>query len=400
MIHSSSYKPRIIPTSADVASAEIDRLQELSKTTTFNRTKIEEIGRSGLVDWKKTAPSVTVTARQLEYGSLEFFRKLTGKGDSVNTIEFTDFKTPYVDIVGYKTDDNGAFLGTVWYPNLRTSGFSINVGDPDALIERSFNLMGEDEIILVNDNKYLITKRYTLTAGTDQTITISDPAPIADPDNSGQYLFKVVRVRSGAGTILTHGTDWSYDGTDTLTINGSSSSGDVILVWYSAGSYITGQSTFTLNDSDLSGITADSCDIFLVTSSRATRLQSVTFDVAFDRYDVKEIGNDEVVVRGSKDTTVTVTLGRILEDYTIEEIIRGQAGNSYGKLDIRKFTDNISLILKVYSDATKSTFKIGYKVTDLAPSGMDITAPLNDYLNTSNSLTGENGFCTTVEALL
>ena len=59
----------------------------------------------------------------------------------------TDFKTPAVDIAGYKTDDNGEFLSTIWYPKLRIGGLGLTIGDPDANIERSFTLIGEDEII-------------------------------------------------------------------------------------------------------------------------------------------------------------------------------------------------------------------------------------------------------------
>ena len=75
MIHSSAYKPRIFPVFSDVADTEIDRVQDLSSTATLNRTKIEEIGRVGLVDWRHTTPNVSVSLRQMEYGSLEFFRQ-------------------------------------------------------------------------------------------------------------------------------------------------------------------------------------------------------------------------------------------------------------------------------------------------------------------------------------
>ena len=209
MIHSSYYRPNIFPINGDVDKANIDRLQELTATTTLNREKIKEIGRDGLVDWRKATPDISLSMRQLEYGSLEFYRKLTSKGDSVSTISFTDFKTPTFDIAGYKTDDAGTFTGTVYYPKCRCSGFTVNIGDPESLIDRNFTVVGEDEIILREANKYLITKRYTLSGGTDETVTISDPAPVADPDNSGQYLFRVVKVVSGTATTLVHGTGWS-----------------------------------------------------------------------------------------------------------------------------------------------------------------------------------------------
>lgn len=400
MIHSSSFKPRVYPIYADTGSSEIDRLQELTATTTLNRSKIEEIGRSGIVDWRKSTPSVNVSLRQLEYGNMEFYRRLANKGDTVNTIELTDFRTSAVDIAGYKTDDSGTFLGTVYYPNLRLAGMGLSIGDPQALIERSFSLIGEDENILLYGNKYLIHKRSTIAAGTNSTVTLSDPAPIANPDDSGGWLFKVVRMRSGVGTLLIHGQDWSYDGAGALMINGLSIAGDVILSWYSAGSDITGNNTFVLNDADVAGITAESCSIYLQTSQYLYRLQSVGIDTTFDRNDVREIGSKEVVMRGIRDYTNRITLGRILEAYTIEEVLRGKTGLNYGIIDVRNFTSNMNLIVKIYKDNNKTQFKIGYKFLNLAPTGVDAGAPLNDYITRGVTLECQDAFITNTEGVL
>ncbi len=395
MIHSSSVKPRIFPIDGDVASAEIDRLQEITANSSTNRERIKEVGRVGLVDWKIAIPSVTVSARQLEYGNLEFFRKLAGKGDSVSTIEWTDFKTKRFDIAAYKTDDSGSVLGTLFYPTLRTSGFTINIGSPDAIIERNFNFAGEDEIFWQNNNKYLIQKRLTIAAGSNQTVSLSDPVPVADPDKSGWFLYRVARVRSGVTTVLTHGGDWSYDGAGTLTINGTSNTGDVILVWYTAGSYVSGQSTFTQNDADPAGITGEACSIYLQAGNYVYRLQSVALEVNFDRYDVKEVGSREVVAYGIRNINTRATIGRVVETYTIEEILRGKAGVNYGKIDIREFSSNIDLIIRVYSDHNKGTFKLGYRLTDLAATGTDTGIPTDDYITKGCTLEGESGYVTT-----
>ncbi len=400
MIHSSFYRPRIMPFGADIDSAEIDRLQELSATTTLNRTKIEEIGRDGLVSWRTVAPTVNLTMRQLEYGNIEFYRKLASKGDTVTQISFTDFKTPRFDIAGYKTDDSGTFLGTVWYPGQRLSSFTLNIGSPDALIERNFTTVGEDEIILENNNKYLITNRQQISAGTNSTLTISNPTPILDPDISGQFLHRVVRIRSGVATVLTPGTEWSYNGSSTLTINGTSTAGDVIRYWYSAGSYISGVNPFVDNNTDVGGIAADACSIFLQSSNYVYRLQSVSLEVTMDRFDIEEVGNKDKVAFGTRSITARVTLGRIVEAYTIEEILRGKAGLSYGKLDIRKMATGFNLIVKTYSDNTKGTFKLGYKVTDLAPVGTTSSTPTSDYIQRGATLEGEVGFITNIEAVL
>lgn len=401
MIHSSYYRPIVLPVLADCGKAEIDRCQDLSFTSTLNRVKIEEIGRDGIVDWKKGTPTVTGNMRQLEYGSLELYRKLANKSNAVNTIALTDYKTSVFDVAGFATDDDASFLGTLYYPNMRVSSIGLNIADPDALIERSFTFVGEDKKMLQGTNQYLIHKRSVLSgSGFNQTVTLSNPAPVADPDNSGQYLFKVVKITGGVASELTYGTQWSYNGAGTLTINENSLVGDVILSWYSAGSYISGEEPFVLNDADLAGISADSCSIFLESSNQLYRLQSVSVDTAFDRRDIKEIGNKNVVARGIRETTNTITLGRLLESYDIEEVLRGKAGTDYGVIDIRELGTKLNLIVKIYSDNTKTTFKLGYKWLELAPTGIDAGAPLNDYLTQGTTLEGEIGLITTQEGVL
>lgn len=400
MIHSSYYRPRIYPFGADIDSSEIDRLQDLSATTTLNRTKIEEIGRDGIVSWRTVAPTVNLNMRQLEYGSLEFWRKLASKGDSVSQINFTDFKTSRFDIAGYKTDDSGTFLGTIWYPGQRVSSFTVNVASPDALIERSFTTVGEDEIVLENNNKYLVSNKQTISAGNNSTLTINNPTPVLDPDISGQFLHRVVRIRSGTATVLTPGQEWSYNGSGTLLINGASSAGDVIRYWYSAGSYLTGLNPFTNNDTDAAGIAADACSLYLQSSNYLYRLQSASLEVTMDRFDIEEIGNKDKVAFGTRNISARVTLGRIIEAYTIEEVLRGKAGLSYGKLDIRKMSTGFNFIMKVYNDNTKTSFKLGYKVTDLAPVGTSAGTPTSDYIQRGATLEGEVGFISSIEAVL
>lgn len=403
MIHSSYYRPRVIPyLNATCPSAQIDRVQEITGATTLNRTKIEEVGRNGIVCWRKAPPTVTLTLRQLEYGEIEFFRKLANKPDSDVKFLMTDYKTPAVDIAGYETDDDATFLSTVWYPKMRVSGFGLSIGDPDANVERSFTLVGEDAITLQGNNEYLIELVDASCVGPGHSIAFGSgsfvdyPTPVIDPDNSGKYFLRVLRIRGTTHVELVEGTDYTYDsGTETMTFP-SSVSGDSYKIVYSAGAYITGESPFTANDADLCNITADSASIYLATGNYLFRLQSVAVDVAWDRYDVKEIGSNDVVTRGARDITCRITLGRILENYTIEEVLRGQAPE-YGKIDIRKFTDDATLTIKLYEDHTKTNFKIGYEFSNLSPVGVDDGTPLNDYVTKGVTMEGEEGFVTASE---
>jgi hypothetical protein len=377
----------------------------------LNREKIREIGRDGTVDWRKKIPTVRVTARQFEYGDIEFWQKLGNVvANPATSVTLNDFKTSKVDIVGYKTDDNGIFLGSIWYPKLRTSGFGLTIGDPQAYIERNFNFVGEDEIMLQGANAYFNYQRYSASGGAPESFSVASPAPAVDPDNSGQYILKVLRVNISDGTTdeLTYttgtasGTTYAFSAPSSLTV--ATSAGDVVKVYYSAASFnIQTQTTgvFTNNDTDAGALLAEATSIYLYTGTNnyVYRLQSIGIDVSFDRRDYFEIGNREVVQTGIREKTVRVTLGRILEAYTIEEVLRGAAPD-YGVINPREFGDNITLRVKCYGDHTKKSFNIGYKCTNMSPTGFDNGVPLNDYVTRGATLEGEDMTISTSETTI
>ena len=398
MIHSSYYKPRIFPINGDVSDAEIDRAQTIDPTVTLNREKVEEIGRDGTVGYLKKSPTVGYRLSQYEYGNIEFWQKLVNTttlgANGEDEIDIADFKTAYFDICAYMTDDNGTFRGTYWYPDLRTSGFSINIGDPQAIIERSFDFVGESAVIWQGDNKYFIYNRFVAGSGADNEIDLSARPPVEDPDNSGTYMLRVVRVRGTTSTELTDGTDFSYsNATKILTIT-SIQADDVIKSYYTSGTAPATQ--FSLNDSDPAGLIGDCVSIYLYipasgkpgSSDYVYRLQSVNLEVAFDREDTREIGNKNVVARGITNTTVTATLGRKLEQFTVEEILAGQA-SGYGKIDVEQFSDQVALIIKIFDDNTKGTFKYGFKATGMTATEIRGGAGVNEYTEGETTLEGE-----------
>ena len=72
----------------------------------------------------------------------------------------------------------------------------------------------------------------------------------------------------------------------------------------------------------------------------------------------------------------------------MEEVLRGVAPG-YGKIDIEKFSDQVTVIIKVYEDNTKSTFKYGLKATGLTGAELRGGAGINAYVNKENALEGE-----------
>ena len=397
MIHASKFLPKLSPLYADSPDIDLDRVQDLTATTTINRTKVREVGNPNLVGWRKNTPNITATMKQFEYGGIKDFVNMANKGASVNTVQATDFTYSAFDIMGFQTNDNGTFLGTIWYPQMRLSSFDLNIADPQNVIERTFNFMGNQEVNFENNSAYVVRQRYVLTSNANnQTIVINSPTPQPDPDQSGEFLLRVVRCPANGSpitTALTWGIDWSYDGVQTLTIN-QGSTGDVIWVWYAAASYIPGQVVFTPNTKDVPTLTAECASILLINNQYVYRLQSIACNVAFTRKDIREIGNLYIVAEGVDDINTKVTLGRILETFTIEEYLRGVAGTNPGRLDPYYFNSNFKLVIKLYTDSTKTVPALAYEFPDLAPTKRDQNAPVNNYVNVGVELSGQNFFVT------
>jgi len=385
--------PRVFPYNGDVSDSEIDRCQSIEPSVSLNREEVNEIGRDGVVGYLKRTPTVEYSLTQYEYGSFEFWRKITNKADSVDTLVLNDFKTPMVDLVAYLTDDDTTFKGSIWYPELRVSGFSFSIADPDAVIERTFDFVGEKAHIFQGNNKYFIYNRALMESGDtgDVDIDLSAKPPVLNPDlpagDDSDYFLRILRVRGTATTELAFTTDYTYvSGTQILTVK-NSQVGDVVKTYYTSST--APDTLFSNNDSDTAGVLADSVDIELVSSGTLYRLQSASIEVAFDREDNKEIGNKEVVQRGISDKTVTVTLGRLLEDFSLEEAMRGVSAD-YGNIDVSLLEDDLALVIKVYTDNTKSTFKYGLKATGLSPVDLGGGATVQEYTNRDVSLEGKS----------
>lgn len=400
MIHSSNYQPRIYPVNGPGSPADIDRAQTIDPAVALNRDKIQEIGNENTVGYVKKTPKVTYKLKQMEYGNIEFWRKLCNKDDTVNTFVLSDFKTPCFDIAAYLTDDDGTFRGTLVYPNLRTAGFSIAIGNPDTTVERTFDLVGEEAVVWQGPNKYMQYLEYTATTGTDNVIDLSTNAPVLDPDSLSyfttceKYIYRIVLIRSGLATVLDLSTDATYDTTTKHITIANVLAGDTFKVWYTNANVPSVM--FTPNTTDASALAANSVSIYLYipgsgspsSSNYLYRLQSASIDVSFTREDLMEIGNTQIVQRGINTYKVSVKLGRILEQFTMEEVLRGEAPG-YGKLDIQQLTDNASLIVKVFSDDTKQTFLYGFKADNLCPSDLSNGAGINAYVKADNTIEGE-----------
>ncbi len=386
MIHSKMCKPRAFPWNSDRDPEQIDRLQNVNGDQTQNREKIYEIGRVGRLGFKKDTPSFSYSTTQFEYGSMAFWYDLANKEDpgsgDDHYIDLDDLNETKMDIAAFLTDDNDTFRGTIFFPKLRVNGFSINIADPDAIIERSFDLVGEDYKML--DAKYFSFQKAT-AAGASLNIVLD---PVAIEYASGEYIFRVLRVRSGVVSELTKTTDWTYNsGTATVTVTGCSV-GDICKVYYPSDTAYT--TTWTDNDSDPDCLLAQYAEIRMKVGSdtRIYRLQTVGIDVAFDRADYKEIGNSEVVQYGINDKTVTVSLNRFSEDFSLEDILAGDT--TYPYIDPREFAENIQLQVLIYNEKEHVTEKIGYLITGLSPTTIGTSQDVQAYNQRTVALESDN----------
>ena len=413
MQHSSKYCPRIFPVFGKGVPAEIDRAQGIDPTGTLNRQKINEIGRVGIVGWVKKTPSITYALKQFEYGSFEFWRKITNVDDSVETITQENFKNAAVDICAFLIDDDDSFSGTVLYPNLRTASFDLNIGDPDATIDRSFNFVGEQAYTYKGAAPYYINVDKDVTNSADNEVDCGTREPAIDPDaavgasDAVKYIYRVVKISDGIAEQLVPDVSGGYtysNATKLVTVD-SVLPADFIRVWFASAD--APATLFTPNDVDAAGLNADVVSIYLYVPGSGKpsgddylyRIQSVSVSCAFTREDLKEIGNKDVVQRGVNETKLTVKLGRILQKFTIDEVLRGVAPE-FTKLDISKLSSDISLIVKIYSDNTKATLEYGMLATGLSPTDVGQGAAANQYVKADATLEGENLTISTDNAVL
>lgn len=402
LIHSQSgFKPKIMPRESSVLSANIDRAQSLDPDVTLNYHEDEELGREGLVATTHMSNEVGCRLTTREYGSIELYRRLANKEDTVNTITLADFDSSAFDILGYLQDTDGTAFGTVWYGEQRISGFSISIPNPEGAIDRNFDFVGEKAKILKGANKYLVPLSVVVDSSNAGSLDVvfgtgdytNYPAPVVDPNNANVYILRGYRIRAGVTTDLgtnLAGNGYTYTSATTTLNIAEAEYGDIYKFCYSAGEYITGSQPWTDNDTDLPSILGHSARVYLGTSNRLYRLQDCNIDVRLERADYKEIGNKDVVQRGTDDKEVSVTLGRILEDFKIEDLLSSGTDFDDSIIDLESMGDGFTLIVALYSDSTHSTFKMGYKATGLYPSNIrPSSASVNSMVNAGDTLTGK-----------
>ena len=398
MIHSKFSKPRIFSWESLRSPEQVNRLQDISGDLALNRDKQYEIGRVTLLDYRKKTPSFTGRMRQFEYGSMEFWYDLANKvnpgtGDP-HYVELDDMQHTLVDLAMFLTDDNSTFTGTQWFPKLRVNGFTLNIGDPEAIVERQINVVGEGYITLPDN--YLAYQSASVTgSGVVEEAIVLSPAPVAYA--SGAYIFRVLRERAGVVVDLTPFEDetvtpaantWGYNNGTTTIIVQSCIAGDLIKVYYeSATAYTT---TWTDSDTVPEMLLAEYCEIYLkfATSQKIYRIQSVGIDATFERTDYSEVGTFEKVQYGVKSQTVRISLNRYIEGFSLEDILASET--SYPYVNPVDFADDIQVMVKIFGEREHTNFKMGYLMQQVSPTAIGTSLTVQDYIKATTTLECDN----------
>ena len=404
--HASATKPRIYPWYGNTLPIDIDRVQSFSGGVTQPSDKVYELGRLDKICTDLRILEEKCTIAQLEYGEVDFYLALANKASLPSGgLQLSDFDSSLMDVISVGKDKfAGTMEQTLWLPKLSLNSITFNIANADARIERSFDLGGDFFKILKNNNKIFMQKIYTVPSGysnTTYSIIISDPVPVLDPNVATKYIQRVMRTRAGVDTELEITTNYTWtNGTTTLAVLGSTT-GDILKVVYTASSFGTGGDYTALNDADLCYISADSVTVTLQsgvgTEVELDRLTSLNIAATLNRISEGVIGIEEKLLKNVESYDVKVALNGRIKDSKIEEVLMGQAGNSWGIIDPNEFKTDVVVRVKVYEDASKTTFKMGYKVTGLSFSDTTEDASANAFWTEGINLNSDNLLISDVE---
>lgn len=394
--HSRAFSPYFIPNKGGDARS-FPGLTAFKGGVSVKGTDVFVIGKKVKCGTDKDIPESTVSITQLERGEILTYLTLANlDSEPVGGIDLEDFSSALVDVVAYGRDSfNGTIEETTWYPKTAIKSLNLNIADPNALIERSYDLTGDNEINLQDDNTFLIYVKNVAPTGTTGSYVISLASPVAviDPNVSGRYIERVDLTRGDTTTTLAEGTDYTYsNGTHNLTITDADAA-DVYNVYYTSDSFGTAGDPTTVDSGDPCFLKASYVTVLLSDGIHETELDllsSLTIDVALNRIDESVIGNDEIVLREISDTPVTVSLTGRVKDSTFAKAFMEKLTLSWGITDVKDFTDNVRVTVLIYDSAAKDNFLMGYQVEQLSFSSDDTDFTANDFGTISLSATSDN----------
>lgn len=390
--HASANKPISVPVKGAVASDNWDRVQAFSPATNQPLEMLYELGRLDKMTTYKDTFESSLSITQFEYGAIDSYLQLANlSAEPASGLALSDFNSSKTDFyLPGKDEYGGTVEQTLWMQKMVLDSFSVEL-TAEERIQRTFDLSGNFCKIARYANKYLIFTTATVGSGEDGSydIDLSDPAPVQDP-NGTDYILQLWRIRSGVATEMTSGYTYT-NGTTTLNI-AAAVAGDQYRIWYTAASYGTAGDPTSLNDASDYYIKADNVTVTIDdgtnTPVELDKLTSLSISATLNRLDKGVIGDDEKILNEVENYEVSVSLGGYVKSSPVQEALMTQAGQNWGIIDYTLFS-TVDIIVKIYAEATKSTFRIGYKATDLQFSDDSKPNNANTYIEESISLSGD-----------
>ena len=377
-----------------------DRVQNFAATTNQPQEMLYEIGRLAKMATDKDTLESSLSISQFEYGTIDSFLQLAGQAAEPGAgLTLADFDDPRTDFYSPGKDEYGGTVEqTLWLQHLAVDSIGLNINAAERL-ERTFELSGNYAKICHYGNKYLIFKEDDVASGVSGSynITLSDPVPVVDPNNAGIYILDIWRIRSGVATQLTITTDYTYtNGTTILNII-AAVAGDNYRIWYTAASYGSAGDPTALNAADDYYLDAEFVTITMddgVNSAiELDKLTGMTISASLNRTEEPKIGSTEKF-RDVESYDVSVNFTGFVKDSAIQEALMHQAGQSWEIIDYSLF-GSVDVIVKIYSEAAKTNFMIGYKITDMDFSSDGNTKQSNSNSEATYDLTSDNLLITT-----
>jgi hypothetical protein len=351
------------------------------------------LGREDKITTYKDTLEATLSITQMEYGDIASFLQLAGKSaEPAGGLALTDFSDTKTDFyLPGKDTYGGTVEQTLWLQKMVLDSFNLEM-NAEERIQRTFELSGDFCKIARYGNKYLIFKTDTVGSGEDGSydIVLSDPAPVKNP-NGTDYILQLYRIRDGVATEMTSGYTFN-SGTNTLTITAAVAA-DEYRIWYTAASYGTSGDPTELNDSDDYYIKADNVTVTIDDGTNdpveLTKLTSLSVQCTLNRIEEGVIGDNEKILREVESYDVSISLGGFVKDMPIQEALMRQAGQNWGIIDYSLFS-TVDVIIKIYAEATKSTFRIGYKIKGCEFSSDSANFNSAEYADDSCELVSDN----------
>ena len=404
--HSRAISPWFIPNKGGVAD-DLHGLTDVGADPSVSSEDVYVVGKKAKCGTDKETPEVTVPLTQLERGEVDTYLTLANLvSEPAGGFDLLDFNSSLTDAVYYVKDEfNGAVDSTIWSPKCAVSSFTLNIDDPEARITRDIELSSDDRRVLTGDNKFLIHVKDTAPSGTSGSyvIDISDPVPIVDPNNAGVFVLRIDRTRSGETTTLALTTDYTFnDPTDEITVL-SALTDDVYNVYYSASSFGSAGDPTSVDNDSICFLKAENVTVLIsdgINEVELDRLSSLTLTATLNRIDENVIGNDERVLREISDTPVTVDFSGRVKRYNGEKAFMNQLTVNSIISSVKLFNDNVKVTVKIYNNADKDTFLIGYQVPNLSYTDGSFASTANEFATMDVSAQSDDILITAVEGNL